>query len=199
MTIDLETLTNEAQAAAGNWQRFESFAWHDKPDHPEDWVIYYTSHRDSGLLAKSNEVQIDEIFESYLDLDPELVREEYHNHWAVGYTQGYAIRVYDPNTRQITEPFKKLCEIQDSLEDYPILNEEHYSEQELEATLENLEQVAWRYDKTDWPKDWVSDLYSYFSEHDSRAIENGSDDQGGWPSDEHLAAAIEGLGWRVEI
>ncbi len=189
----LETL---AQEAAGNWQRFDSFAWFDQPADPRDWTIYYTSHRDSGLLAKSNEAQIDNMLEPYLDKEPCDVREEYHNHWAVGSIQGYAIRVY--RDAKITDAFKRLYQINERLEAYPVLNEEDYSRKEYEATLENIEQAAWRYNNDAWPEDWVSELHNWFCENDQSAIEN-TDDQGGWPSDEHLAAAIEGLGWRVEI
>lgn len=83
-----EHLDTLAQEAVGNWKQFESFVWFDKPEAPQDWTIYYTRHRDSGLLDKSNESQIDKIFEPYLDKEPCDVREEYHNHWAIGFIQG---------------------------------------------------------------------------------------------------------------
>lgn len=78
------------------------------------------------------------------------VRSESHNHWAVGYVDGYAIRVYKPlpigatgagdDERIITPAFMKWCELQDKLEDYPILDEELYDaeqQEEIDAAWEN--------------------------------------------------------------
>jgi hypothetical protein len=45
-------LDEAARQAAGNWRTFESFCWHRgrELDDADDWAIFYTHHRDSGLL-----------------------------------------------------------------------------------------------------------------------------------------------------
>lgn len=95
-----------AKEAAGNWRKFESFAWHAAPDDGVDWAIVYTSNRDSGLLEQSNAAQIAAELEQFTgytwngeeDIEPD-VREASHNHWAVGHVDGFAIRVYCQATR----------------------------------------------------------------------------------------------------
>ena len=64
------------------------------------------------------------------------VRAEHHGHWACGWIDGYAIRVY--RNGQITEAFRAYHELAARLADYPVLNEEDFSRREYEATLENL-------------------------------------------------------------
>lgn len=47
----IDSLLDAAHEAAGNWQKFESFAWHrsydDSIPDPENWCIVYTNNRDS--------------------------------------------------------------------------------------------------------------------------------------------------------
>ena len=96
--LELETAAREAK---GNWRGFDSFAWHNRPDHCEDWAIFYTHHRDSDLLAQSNADAIGEVLAPFTE--GEDVRTEHHTHWACGWIDGYAIRVY--RNGQITEAF----------------------------------------------------------------------------------------------
>ena len=56
-----------ATGAAANWTRFESVAWHERPDDPENWAIVYTSSRDSTLIEKSNEAAITSIMEPFTE------------------------------------------------------------------------------------------------------------------------------------
>ena len=119
----LDSIEKRAEAFVGNWQAFDSFAWYDKPEDPEQWAIVYTSNRDSRLIELSNETYIAKSLEAFLNPDdddaPVDINEECHNHWAVGYLDGYSIRVYRDG--QITPVFQKWCEIQDQLHDYPLL------------------------------------------------------------------------------
>ncbi|HCO23426.1 MAG: hypothetical protein CME31_15295 [Gimesia sp.] len=63
--------------------------------------------------------------------------------------------------------------------------------------MENIKQSFWQYSMDNWPEAWAGQLYSYFSEHNPRAIENRYD-QGGYPSDDELLNAIQQLGWSEE-
>ena len=85
---------NLAVEAAGNWKKWQCFAWWEKPDHPEDWCIVYTSNRDSGLLDQSNEAAIAAILQPFLEADEPDIQSESHSHFLCGHVDGYAIRVF---------------------------------------------------------------------------------------------------------
>ena len=140
--LDLE---DAAEHAAGNWKRFECFGWHreDEIDNPENWAILYTHHRDSGLLDQSNATVIAKALTPYTDDDIPTVVMESHNHWAVGYIDGFSIRVFDTRN-QITEAFRAYHHLAEKMAIYPILDEEDFSNREYEATVEIIVDAAWR-------------------------------------------------------
>lgn len=150
--IDWSDVEETARQLAGNWQSFDSFAWrrgYDLAD-ADRWCIFYTSHRDVGLLAQSNEQSINKRLEQFTEGDdPDLVFES-HSHWAVGYVDGFSVRVYRDGS--ITDAFREFCSIQEEMEAYPVLDEADYSERELQATLENYATEMWRH-KT-LPEGW---------------------------------------------
>jgi len=185
-----EHVADMAKEAVGNWQRFQAFAWHARPDDAEGWTIVYTSNRDSGLLDKANEKVIAQAMEPFLGDD---ATSESHNHWAVGYVDGYSIRVYN-DKGEVTEAFRTWAELVLSMEDYPVLDEELYSEMEHDATLENIEWAAGRFVSDDAPEGWACELCHWFWENDQGAVEN-CDDQGGYPSDEQCKEGLAALGW----
>jgi hypothetical protein len=117
---------------------------------------------------------------------------ESHSHWAVGHVDGFSIRVFDGDG-EITEAFRKYHELAEAMHDYAILDEEGYSERELEATLENIEDAAWRLkNEFELPEGWVWSVYDWLSEHRSGELEN-VDDRGGYPSEEAMREAFEAL------
>jgi len=126
MTTIAHDLNEAARAAAGNWRKFTCFVWFEKPEEPDDWAIVYVANRDSGPLERANAKAIAIELEAFGD----DVREESHNHWAVGHVDGYAIRVYRDGN--ITAAFAKWVEIQDRLDDYPVLDEDLHSQEEQE-------------------------------------------------------------------
>ena len=199
--MDLGELTLEeaARTAAGNWQRFPCFAWsHSRDlDDPQDWCIVYSHHRDSTLLDQSNASVIAETLEPFTDGDDPDVVPEHHSHWAVGWIDGYAIRVF--RNGGITSAFRKYHEIAVRLANYPVLDEEDYSRRELEATFANLTDAAWRL-KNDYelPDEWETAVYTWLSDHDPSAVEN-TDDQGGYPDEDQLRAAFEALDYRQVV
>lgn len=190
---DWTDVENAAKELAGNWQEFECFAWsrgYDLED-AENWAIWYTSHRDAGLLAQSNEAAIHNRLEPFSEGDdPDLVFES-HSHWAVGHVDGFSVRVYRPDGT-ITEAFREFCKIKEELDAYPVLDEADYSERELQATLENYASEMWRHKNL--PGGWESDVYSWFGDngHD-RFIEN-RDDAGGYAPEEKIIEALQDLG-----
>ena len=187
-------LDHAAEEAAGNWQHFDSFAWHRAIDldDAENWAIVYTHHRDSGLLDQSNAAVIAKALEPYQDTD---VIAEHHGHWAVGFIDGYAIRVFKDG--KITQAFKIYHELAQALTEYPVLDEQDYSQRELEATLDNIGDAARLLDLDyDLPTDWESEVFSWLWDNNQAAVEN-RDDQGGYPRDTDLQDAFVALGYRA--
>jgi len=196
MRTSTESLHEAAKAAAGNWQKFDCFVWFGAREiaDPHNWAIFYTHHRDSGLLDQSNASAIQQELEKFADGDDPNVVFESHSHWAVGYVDGFSIRVFKRG--RITQAFRKYHELQERMENYPILNDGDYSNREYEATLKNIELAAWRLKKeTDLPEGWECEVYSWLSDHECGEIES-SDDQGGWPSEESLQRAFDALGFK---
>lgn len=187
---------NEAAAeAAGNWRRFEAFAWHRRYDlaDAENWTIIYTNHRDSGLLDQSNADAIGKALAPFTDGDDPDVIAESHSHWAVGWIDGFAVRAFKEG--QITEAFRTYHELAERMANYPVLDEEDYSRREYDATLANITDAArsLRHDY-DLPDGWESEVFSWFWSNNQRAVEN-RDDQGGYPSEDDLEEAFEALGY----
>jgi len=189
-------LQEAAEQVAGNWRKFQCFVWYrDDIDDSENWSIIYTHNRDSGLLDMSNASVIKKALEPFTEGDdPEVVMESHH-HWAVGHVDGFSIRVYDIHNK-ITKAFQAYHELAEAMNDYPILDEEDYSNREYEATIENVAHAAWRL-KEDYelPEDWQYDVYGWLSDNCCGEIEN-CDDQGGYPSEESLQSAFEALGFK---
>ena len=191
--LDIE---ETAQKAAGNWQQFDCFVWFREREleDADQWAIIYSHNRDSRLLDQSNAAFIAKALQPFADADEPDVVMESHHHWAVGHVDGFSIRVFDGNG-EITEAFRKYHELAERMDDYPILDESDYSERELEATLENIDDAAWRLKKEfALPDGWVSQVYDWLSDHRSGEIDN-ADDQGGYPSDDALRAAFKALGF----
>jgi len=160
-------LKEAAEQAAGNWCHFQCFVWYrDDIDDGENWAIIYTHNRDSGLLDQSNASVIEKALESFTEVDdddPDVVMES-HNHWAVGHVDGFSIRVFHDG--QITDAFRKYHELAERLAEYPILNEEDYSNRELEATIENIGDAAWRVkEEYELPDDWQWEVYGWLSDN----------------------------------
>ena len=191
--LDLE---EAAQQAAGNWQSFNCFVWFP-PDELQDrdqWAIIYTHNRDSSLIDQSNAAVIEKAMEPFTEGEERDVLFESHTHWAVGHIDGFSVRVF--KNGEITTAFKTYYELAQQMEAYPILDESDYSDREYEATLENIEDAAWRL-KNDFelPEGWESEVYSWLSDHRCGEIEN-VDDLGGYPSEQALKDAFEALGFQ---
>ena len=177
-----------AEQATGNWRDFDCFVWYrDDIDDAENWGIFYTHHRDSGLLDQSNADAIQKELESFTEgEDPDLIFES-HDHWACGWIDGFSIRVFRDG--KITDAFHKYHDLAERLAEYPILDEEDYSNREYEATIENIADASWRLkDDYELPKDWQCEVYGWLSDNDSSEIENI-----GYPSEEALRKALDTL------
>ena len=185
--IDQKELESLAQEAAGNWQEFNSFSWHDEPEEGgENWTIVHTESRDSDLVAKSNAKAI----QAEMD-KPEFkddVLPQHFNHWAVGWVDGYAIRVYD-DKGEITPAFERWCQLVKALEDYPLLDDQDHSQMEYDETIENISDEGGRLVKSEAPEDWAKQVFSWLWANDQRAVEP-MDGGGGYPTKEQIRNAL---------
>jgi len=191
--LDLEPAAKEA---AGNWRTFESFCWHraSELDSPDDWFVTYSHHRDSGLIDQSNAAAIEAALKPFMKGENPDVVAEHHHHWAVGWIDGFSIRVFKRG--RITKAFRAYHGLAERLADYPVLDEEDYSRREYKATVENIGEAAWRLKQEyELPRGWESTAYDWLADNDCSAIES-SDDRGGWPEEEQLRAAFDALGFR---
>jgi hypothetical protein len=188
-------LAEAAKLAAGNWRKFECFAWFrdGEMEDPENWAIFYTRHRDSRLLEQSNAAAIHEAMSAFTSGEnPEVVFES-HSHWAVGHIDGFSLRVF--RNGEITKAFKKYHELVEQLAEYPTLDDAEYSRREFEATIENIFDAAWQLKGDyDLPHGWNNEVYEWLSENQPSEVEN-IDDQGGYPSIDALRAAFDFLGF----
>lgn len=137
----IRDIEEAARAAAGNWLKFESFSWHEKPLAPETFTIVYTSNRDADSRTRANAIEIEKALAPFIDADCDGddldAYRESHSHWAVGHVDGYAIRVYRAGA--ITDAFRAYHELTLALDDYPVLSDETLSQIECED-----ESDAWR-------------------------------------------------------
>jgi hypothetical protein len=183
----------EPKSFAGNRQQFTCFIWFEKPDDAEQWGIYHLDHRDSGLLNQSNAGAIRKALEPFGE---DQVQFQEFSHWAVGWINAVAIRVFKPGSDELTDAFQELQKLVEQLEDYPILDEQDYSEREYEATLENIRFIGefCRRVRPDAGDDWPHRVYEWLSENDPDALENTDDQGGGW-DEERVGQALAALGF----
>jgi hypothetical protein len=123
--------------------------------------------------------------------DPDVFFER-HSHWAVGYLDGFSIRVFRPDGT-LTDAFREFCSIKERLDDYPILDEQDYTEREYQATLANYRSEMWRL-RDELPAGWDAEVYSSFSDHGHDSFIENRDDRGGWAPREKIVEALQDLG-----
>lgn len=196
----MTTLEQRAGELCGNYLKWRGFGYSRSLDSAGNWCIVYTSNRDSRLLDESNAAAIEKIMAPFADADtdnPDVLR-EHHTHWACGYVDGYAIRVYYDNGN-ITPAFQAWHGIQEQLESYPVLDEDDYSEREYEATCKNVEEaVRMVANKFDLEEVDASKVHEWLADNDCSSLES-TDEQGGYPDDEAIETALTALGYLEEV
>jgi hypothetical protein len=130
-----------ARELRGNWRKFDSFGWHERPEDADEYAIVYTHNRDSGILDRCNAEVIARTLQPFADAGDDVLP-EHHGHWACGWIDGYAIRVYRDG--QITPAFQAYAELRLRLEDYPILDESRLSDMEYTEVYEYWQRASLR-------------------------------------------------------
>jgi hypothetical protein len=159
------------------------------------WYSSLGQHRDSTLLDQSNfDVAWNRLneFSKHLtipgdDNHPEcdscqIIRA---NHWAVGWVESIIIHPSDVSA------VKEAELIQEDMSNYPVLDDEDYSDREYQATMENilssLRMLGFGADES-----LGKNIYNWLRDNDDYSLEN-SDDTGAWVPDNVIMEAIEGI------
>ena len=102
--IDWSDVDEAARQVVGNWRKFECLVWYRDRDLEDanNWMVWYTSHRDASLLEQSNEAAINKRLEQFSEADPADVVFERHNHWAVGHVDGFCEAIHSLH-RNVTD------------------------------------------------------------------------------------------------
>jgi len=181
-----------AVLAAGNWKTFDSFIWFDEPEGADRYALVYWTNRDADIATQSN----DHVFKAELGtFDDDVILQE-HNHWAVGWVGGAAIRVYDKEGH-VTDAFMRYHELARFVETYPVLDDEDFSRRKAEATVKNIEYQYEAKIADDAPDDWADQVYRWLSKNKPEALEDGYS-HGAEPSPEEIKEALVGLGIETE-
>jgi hypothetical protein len=117
-----------------------------------DYYVLLSRNRDSGLMEESN-------FQSALKMlngESDTVKIIRANHWAVGWIEMILIHESDKVS------VDKGNEIEESLENYPILDEDDFYERESEKETEMYDQIKYDADHGlfaywDLPKDYTDE------------------------------------------
>lgn len=116
------------------------FAYYGDLHESEGWGRAFGQHRDSDALQRSNWFIISTDLKNRF---PDDIHEESANHWAVGWVETLRVKVLiDPEKEitedNITDAFKAVLEWKYKLEDYPVADEEHWTELEHEEMVNYL-------------------------------------------------------------
>ena len=156
-------------------------------------------HRDSGILDQSNAKALKHYLKQIEDLEETYEFIEC-NHWAVGWVEHLTYKVIDENDKP-TKIARIVKAWFDYLKDeYPVADDDLYSEMELEATYDNIDReidYMFHKDMIKCTKEELADIkckvYNWFGENNDSALEN-VDDQGGCPSEEEFIECFTSLG-----
>lgn len=169
-------------------------AYHPASQQPDQWVLGpVILHRDSGLLEQSNSRVLLRRLESLPEFE-EVWEVHELGHWAVGWVKHLSFQLFDEGGTKPTAIYVWLREWFAKLEDYPLADEDDYSALECEATYENVKSAVSMY-RYRYLGDRDLDheaIHTWLQENTPNALDN-RDDQGGWPSDEAIAQAVEAL------
>lgn len=166
-------------------------------DGQEDWLVFPMAHQPkiSTLLDDSN---WESLCAAMDESDPNGTDHKVHyfGHW----TSDFEIVVVRPGSPAHAEAERLAA----ALADYPVLDEEDYSDREYEATLDNIKSELCRTTivgadgaELNETADLACELFGWFSDNDQSAVES-RDGHGGWPSSKQIEEGLLGLGYTCD-
>lgn len=129
------------------------------------WAFVPVSvHRDSDALQRSN---YEVIYQDMLKRFPDDTDYTPCSHWLVGWFDHLTIRLIDENGLE-TAASEAIQEWLRKLDDYPVADEEHFSNTEYEEQLETIRNAPMSRDLTvkakRSPKSWFYHVYRYMDD-----------------------------------
>jgi hypothetical protein len=195
-TWDWDDPVAAGEALANNHRKNRDWAWWGRPENDQNWFIYHTHNRDSTLLAQSNAIIMRKLLATHISRG--TIEDQRFNHFLCGWSDALVVKVFTSRGK-ITKAWEAFCEIMQKLENYPVLNEEHYGEMEIEASMTGIEcsagDTGMLLDRDQLPKDWVSQCYHWFSDNHDNALQS-RDDNGAYPDQDVMMECLLALGFR---
>lgn len=151
------------------------------------WGIAFGQSRDSGLMEQSNFAVISADMLKRFRRDVQVVR---FGHWAVGWVENIAVKMLDRHGR-VTPAARAIFDWKSKMEDYPVADDEDYSQREYDAAADWIKQEG-RGAGLKISDAMASEIFRWLGDNDPRQVEN-IDDQGAAPSIESIQAAIAGI------
>ncbi len=190
--LNFVEVTDELIAEA--LQRPSDFGYHG--DNAELFLTWslgpVIEHRDSDLLAKSNAEILKKELESAEEkgvIEPNSWAIESCNHSAVGWVDHLSFKVVDEK-REPTNVFKFTVSWFEGLQEYPVADDEHYSELQYNAAIDciscNCPDVPAGFVL---PEDWSSQIYRDLGDNEVYPDEDGC------VASEKIEEAFARLGW----
>lgn len=109
------------------------------------------THRDADALTRSNYAVLEQRLRDS-DGDEETWHEELSGHWAVGWVTGLAV---EPGTAAA----QILAAAESDIEDYPVLDEEHFSALENGEAVEHWDSLTLS-SRVDWLKERGESIFA---------------------------------------
>lgn len=186
--MKIETVDQTDQA---NWEKWSNYCPYDSP--PANWCIKHLSVRNSGeLLPESNMAAVEKAFAPFFaDGTAEKITE---GSSLVGPIDGVAFAVVlNGRLAPVAEVWNTLAR---RYQQYPILDDEDYSNRELDACEEYIagELTRCGYSGADEGKlDAACSVYRWLSDNGYDSELENIDDTGAAPSDDAITEALQGL------
>lgn len=106
----------------------------------------FTGHNMNGVSSILEQANFKAISKDLIEKFPEDFRIEQFSHWACGWVDQLVCRILIHKDKgfveeNITEAFRKVIDYHNSLEDYPIIDENLYTEMENAAIIESMAEL----------------------------------------------------------
>ena len=180
---------------AGNWHKITSWSW-SKPPRPDDVHIHYMAGRDSDILSKSNFLAAQKIMKDFMTTDDDVCWIENHTSSLVGWVDAFVIRIFDEDGNITPAAIKFRESVLLELDDYPILDDDLFSEMESEEAYEGFcEALKMEGIKmVDAPSPADNPKNPYNIELQEWLENNGWDDVvGSWPDGDDIREGLDAL------
>jgi hypothetical protein len=194
LTYSKMSLNAKAQYIVSESQHIPDFGYHGDLDLGITWAFTFSVHRDSDQLERSNwEVISSDLMKKH----PNTVEITHCGHWAVGWIDHLTVKMVDKNGR-ITRAGLDVLDWYEKLTDYPLADEQHYSDLQWEEGYDGaLRSIRYDHPKNmidELPDNWIGLVYEWIHEHDNTLYEAVYDNEG-WLPEDTIKAACEALGY----